>query len=54
MERTNTTPNPLALQKTWTETRKRRWRRRNALRRFLAMLATIGRIIAPDFDDAYL
>ena len=31
---------------------KYRQHRQNALRRFLATLATIGRIIAPDFDGA--
>jgi len=34
------------------KTQKHCRRRRNALRRFLAMLATIGRNYAPDFDGA--
>ena len=53
MERINTTPNPPTLQKTGTKTRKCRRRRHKALRRFLAMSATIGRKYAPDFDGAH-
>ena len=53
LERTNTTPYPPALQKPEEKTQKYRRRRRNALRRFLVMSATIGRIIAPDFDGAH-
>jgi len=49
----NTTPNPPAPQKTGRETQKRHRCRLNALRRFLATLATIGRNCAPDFDGAH-
>jgi hypothetical protein len=52
LERTNTTPNPPAPQKSGTKTQKRRRRHQNALRRFLATLAMIGRDYAPDFDGA--
>ena len=53
MEWMNTTPTPPALQKTGRKTQKHRQRRQNALRRFLAMLATTGRNHAPDFDGAH-
>jgi hypothetical protein len=36
------------------ETQKRHQRRRHVLQHFLAMLVTIGRIIAPDFDGTNL
>jgi hypothetical protein len=50
--RTKATPNPPTLQKTGGEMQKRRRRRQNALRRFLATLAMIGRNYAPDFSGA--
>ena len=52
LEWMNTTLNPPVPQKTGGKMQKRRRRRQNALRRFLAMSAMIGRNYAPDFDSA--
>jgi hypothetical protein len=54
MERTEGVSTPPLTSKVCNKTRKPRRHRQAALRRVLAMLTTIGRNYAPDFDGVHL
>jgi hypothetical protein len=53
LERTNTTSTPPLPWDSNEKTQKCRWRRQNALRRFLVTSAMIGHKYAPDFDGVH-